>query len=283
MYKNSHWFNIKKTLAENGININSPLFHSTEYASAAKITQEGFKARAGGVGNDAYYDNSVCFSRSFEYLSGSTMFGGSDKIIFILDANRLKQFKQYAIDWYENKGGNLGESYSRGKNPDRYEYETRVSLTPYKPKPKEVVEDFCLRETVISPRYIEAIIYRVSYAQNIKPKLEEKLLDMANGKPLFVLYKNSIYPISKLTLIRKQLLKVNTVLKEIKETNLTKIRVREIWEFIKTLDKEHKAFVLEKLLYSRNYIPAPILLDIVKRRLLTHMTYRKLIERENIT
>lgn len=86
-------------LKRNGIKIGEPFYHATSLTNGLKILNQGFRAKAGGPGNDAYYDNAVCFTRNFDYTQRN-IFGGS-QIIFILDRNELKQrFKIYPYNWF---------------------------------------------------------------------------------------------------------------------------------------------------------------------------------------
>lgn len=168
--KQAHWAQLKKVLADAGVNISSPLFHTTSVINAHKIVEQGFRARAGGAYNDAYWDNSVCFTRNLE-LSREGAFGD---VTFILDASQLKsKFHTYSYDWHDinTKPSTKEKPDYRRKDPDEFEFEERVSVTPGQHKPKKDMKaqgDICLTETVISPKYIKAVIVK-SMANTFAP------------------------------------------------------------------------------------------------------------------
>lgn len=189
MLKTSHWANLKKVLAQDGINVSKPLYHSTSLDNARKIIREGFKARAGGPKNDAYHDNSVCFTRNLEFAKAGSF--GASQIIFVLDEHELKQrFQTYSFDYIA-----INMPKSPRKEPFTHEYETRVSRTPGKYIPKYNNDndnnDFCLLETTIGSKYIKAILVR-SYAYG------EPLQDVnISGKATYIYSKNSYYRYEK--------------------------------------------------------------------------------------
>lgn len=97
--KKASWGTLKHVLSTAGVSIASPLFHSTSIMNAEKILAQGFKARAGGPHNDAYHDNSVCFTRNLDFSKRGDF--GSGQVIFILDRTMLaNRFHLYGYDWY---------------------------------------------------------------------------------------------------------------------------------------------------------------------------------------
>ena len=178
--KIAHWAQLKTVLADAGINIGTPLFHSTSLANAKKIVATGFKAQAGGEHNDSYWDNAVCFTRNLDFAKAE-MFGDS-QAIFIMDANQLKsRFHTYSYDWHDINKDEISQ-YTR-KSPQHFEYEERVSVEPSKFKTKRDManseDGFCLMGTVIKPSYIKAVLVH---------KIRESFPDI----PTFY-YKNNRY------------------------------------------------------------------------------------------
>lgn len=99
MLKESTAHLLLHTLKRNGVTVREPFYHATSLSRGISILDEGFKAKAGGPGNDAYYDNAVCFTRNFDYTQ-KNVFGGS-KIIFVLDRSELKtKYKIYPYNWF---------------------------------------------------------------------------------------------------------------------------------------------------------------------------------------
>lgn len=99
MYKESTAHLLLQALKKEGITIKEPFYHATSITNGLKILSQGFKAKAGGPGNDAYYDNAVCFTRNFAYTQRNVF--GDSQIIFVLDKNELKQrFKIYPYNWF---------------------------------------------------------------------------------------------------------------------------------------------------------------------------------------
>lgn len=169
--KIAHYAQLKPLLAQLGVYISQPLYHSTTREKAESILVNGFKAKAGGTGNDAYYDNAVCFTRNLEFAK-SNSFGD---ITFILDSRELKsRFHLYPYDWHESSGwaeqhkskpvdpNNPYEFEYQQKHPDWFEYEERASNSPanapHKFLPQEQQDSMCLIETVIPAKYIKAIL-----------------------------------------------------------------------------------------------------------------------------
>ena len=155
--KQAAYFSLKHLLPAG---IEHPVFHSTSFTNAEKILSEGFKARAGGTHNDAYHDNSVCFSRDLCF-SEKDQFGGG-QVIFVLDLNKLKhKFKTYSTDWYSR---NIDPRVKQDPRPieeytkkhDRHEYEERASVSP------KYVRDAEEPETTVPAKYIEAVIVKQS-------------------------------------------------------------------------------------------------------------------------
>lgn len=190
MYKTSHWAKLKTLLQEKGVRINTPLFHASPQYSAYKIIAEGFKARAGGPGNDAYHDNAVCFTRNLSFSKTGT-FGD---VVFVVDERDLKnRFKTYTYDWVA-----LKDTAEERKHPAYFEYETRVSRTPGsfdvntpegKDEPAE--DEFCLIETVISPRYIKAAL--IPYNKKLDYK---EFIEQEQGKfPMFYMTRKGYIPV----------------------------------------------------------------------------------------
>lgn len=97
--KESTASNLLKALKRDGISVREPFYHSTNHNKGLSILKSGFKAKAGGPGNDAYYDNAVCFTRNFAYTQKGVF--GRAEIIFILDKAELKQrYKIYPYNWF---------------------------------------------------------------------------------------------------------------------------------------------------------------------------------------
>lgn len=185
---------LKKIFTQAGLHVTQPLFHGTKLSNALKVTKEGFKARAGGPGNDSYYDNAVSFTRDLQYAKSFGETGSSD-VIFVVDENQLKnKFKTYAYDYNEvNKTDRYDQAQYKRKNPKEYESETRVSLSPGKFKPTDKLqeeappEDMMVAETNISPRYIKAILVRQNVAKNELLKVADQM-----GVPV-ILYNGNKY------------------------------------------------------------------------------------------
>lgn len=189
--KQAGFFSLKKLLPAG---IGHPIYHSTSFTNAGKILAGGFKSRAGGSYNDAYQDNSVCFSRNLCFSEQGDF--GSGQVIFVLDLNKLKHnFKTYQFDWAEfNRKNNpdyMGDEYLR-KNPEYYEYEERVSRSPM--QTRDVEEP----ETNIPPKYIEAVLVKNSFAA-------EDLWAAHGGKrPFYIRYANDQYlPVVDITSFSK--------------------------------------------------------------------------------
>lgn len=153
---------LKKALAEAGLHIGHPIFHSTSYSNADKILHGGFKARAGGPGNDAYHDNSICFTRNLCFSEKDNF--GAGEVIFVLDLNKLKsRFHTYSYDWYSRDVDSTKKRTPEEKQrqilkqrrvPGAYEYEERASRSP------KNVKDIQEPETTIPPRFIAAVIVK---------------------------------------------------------------------------------------------------------------------------
>ena len=93
-------YRVLSELRKAGLEIREPFYHATGYSGGARILSSGFKAKAGGEGNDAYYDNALCFTRNFEYTQ-EKLFGNSD-IIFVLDRAELKtRYKVYPYNYFQ--------------------------------------------------------------------------------------------------------------------------------------------------------------------------------------
>lgn len=169
--KQAAFFTLKQILARAGVHVEHPVFHSTRFYDAASILHEGFKARAGGSYNDAYRDNSVCFTRNLCFSEKD--YFGNGEVIFVLDLMKLKQhFKTYPYNWLSNV------NKIDNKHPDKNENEERVSRSPMP------VRDETEPETVIPPKYIIAVI--------LKDERSSKRLAIYNefkDKKVFVLRK----------------------------------------------------------------------------------------------
>lgn len=99
MYKESTAHLLLHTLKRNNINIQQPFYHATSLENGLRILSQGFRAKAGGPGNDAFYDNAVCFTRNFDYTQEDVF--GDSQLIFVLDRNELKQrYKIYPYNWF---------------------------------------------------------------------------------------------------------------------------------------------------------------------------------------
>lgn len=160
--KQSAFFTLKQLLVQEGLHVSHPVFHSTSYENADDILTTGFKARAGGPGNDAYKDNSVCFSRNLCFAEEDRF--GRGEVIFVLDLNKLKnRFKSYTIDYHSRDIDSTKkltpdekqqQIFKKRKNPRTFEYEERISRSP------KNIRDLNEPETVIPPKYIEAVIIK---------------------------------------------------------------------------------------------------------------------------
>lgn len=157
MRKISNYMKVKLLLSSLGVDISKPLFHSTSLNNFKSIAKGGLRARAGGPGNDAYDDNAVCFSRNLDFLLNVNFFG-SGQVILVYDYKELRtKFKSYPIDYYSG----TTKSDLTGKH-DPYEFEERFSNTPYTMEKSEG-DEFCIRETVIPPKYLKAIIVKSAF------------------------------------------------------------------------------------------------------------------------
>lgn len=159
--KTSAYASLKRLFAQHDIQITHPVFHSTSYSNADKILSGGFKARAGGPLNDAYHDNSICFTRNLCFSEEETFGFGDGEVIFVLDLNELKnRFKAYPYDYHSRDIDSTKkltpdekrqQLEKQRKHPKTYEYEERISRPPSSKK-----------ETVIPPKYIKAILIKGS-------------------------------------------------------------------------------------------------------------------------
>lgn len=184
--KIGHWAQLKQILTKVGVNISQPLYHGTTFTKAQSIISGGFKALAKeykpSQDDDAFQNNAVCFTRNLEFAKGSTFGASPSYVTFILDANDLKHhYKLYSYDWMEQNNAYREEytdeedgGYIR-KNPDKFEYEERVSRTPMTSENVSRLnsaDDLCLIETVIPARYIKAALLKYEY---YTPAIEGKL------------------------------------------------------------------------------------------------------------
>ena len=166
LLKQGSYAKLKSVLSDAGVSITQPLFHSTHAATANKIMQTGFHARAGNGGDNAYWDNAVCFSRDMNYVLRG-IFGGAEAI-FVVDKSELRsRYKVYPLDYFSLRDMNTRhyQLYRQlAKDPAKFEAEERVSLTPsvverMKADPDLSKDDLLEeRETVIPPKYIKAVI-----------------------------------------------------------------------------------------------------------------------------
>lgn len=145
-------------LANEGVRIQSPLFHATTEDSSLTIVKEGINARRTNANpdKDGFIDNAVCFTRNLDYVK-SGLFG---HVIFIMDEKELKNiFKTYT---YDNRYKHQVKRKLEAPVSDRMEFETRVSLSPGKFNPN--ADAYCLFEktTIIPPKYIKAMLIVVS-------------------------------------------------------------------------------------------------------------------------
>ena len=173
--KQAGYFTLKQILAKEGVHIEHPVFHSTAYGLAEGILTEGFKAKYGGSQNDAYHDNSVCFTRNLCF-SEKDIFGGG-QVIFVLDLVKLKnRFHTYSYNWDarhvdpRQKQPPGGHRRDKLKDPERFEFEERVSVSP------KYVRDVKEPETVIPPKYIEVIILKDDLSTRKKLALFDKYI-----------------------------------------------------------------------------------------------------------
>ena len=174
--KKALYFNLKKELAQQDIHLASPIFHATSYKNAFGILNTGFKAREGGKGNDAYYDNAICFTRDLNYLLSNSFFGGTQAIL-VLDKNELKAagFKVYPFEFNMQRYRDVPDMFIKkywGKAKPNFEAEERVSRTApildkfnrlkenaTKEAWDELVQEYlAMPETVIRPKFIKAVV-----------------------------------------------------------------------------------------------------------------------------
>lgn len=163
--KQAGYFSLKQLMTQEGVHVEHPVFHSTSYENAAAILTEGFRARAGGKGNDAYEDNSICFTRNLCFSEKERYGFGSGQVILVLDLNKLKtRFKTYQVDWHSKNINPLTNKKLTDEDREKLkahqkrhsdsEYEERVSISPRQTR------DTSEPETVIPPKYIEAVIIK---------------------------------------------------------------------------------------------------------------------------
>ena len=143
-----------------GVFISQPLFHSTGFSKFQKISESGLKAKAGGPYNDAYHDNAVCFTRNVDFLYNNIDFFGAAQVVIVLDGVELgNKFKKYPFDYYPGS-----KALIRGdQKTDDYEFEERISIAPPVRDSGKDLEEFCLRETTISPKYFKCLLVKESF------------------------------------------------------------------------------------------------------------------------
>lgn len=155
--KQAAYFTLKQLLPAG---IEHPIYHTTTFSRAAKILQEGFKARASNMDTDSSQNNAVCFTRNLCYSEKETFGFGNGEVIFVLDLNKLRnQFKTYPYNFHSRHIDPTVKQDKehpfdavRRKDPRHFEYEERVSTTPMRSRGEADIE------TNIPPKYIEAVL-----------------------------------------------------------------------------------------------------------------------------